>query len=39
VTPFGMVVLKDLDRFHPVGDVIDRVSARPRKDREYERLY
>ena len=26
-TPFDMVVLKDLDRFHRVGDVIDRVPA------------
>ena len=25
-TPFDMVVLNDLDRFHLVGDVIDRVS-------------
>ena len=24
-TPFDMVVLNDLDRFHLVGDVIDRV--------------
>ncbi|HEY2799703.1 MAG TPA: phosphoketolase family protein [Chthoniobacterales bacterium] len=27
-TPFDMVVLNDLDRFHLVGDVIDRVPAR-----------
>jgi len=26
-TPFDMVVLNDLDRFHLVGDVIDRVSG------------
>ena len=26
-TPFDMVVLNDLDRFHLVADVIDRVSA------------
>jgi xylulose-5-phosphate/fructose-6-phosphate phosphoketolase len=26
-TPFDMVVLKDLDRFHLVGDVIDRVPG------------
>ena len=26
-TPFDIVVLNDLDRFHLVGDVIDRVPA------------
>ena len=26
-TPFDMVVLNDLDRFHLVGDVIDRVPG------------
>jgi xylulose-5-phosphate/fructose-6-phosphate phosphoketolase len=26
-TPFDMVVLNDLDRFHLVGDVVDRVAA------------
>jgi xylulose-5-phosphate/fructose-6-phosphate phosphoketolase len=26
-TPFDMVVLNDLDRFHLAGDVIDRVAA------------
>jgi xylulose-5-phosphate/fructose-6-phosphate phosphoketolase len=26
-TPFDMVVLNDLDRFHLAGDVIDRVPA------------
>jgi len=26
-TPFDMVVLNDLDRFHPVNDVIDRVPG------------
>ncbi len=26
-TPFDMVVLNDLDRFHPVADVIDRVPG------------
>jgi xylulose-5-phosphate/fructose-6-phosphate phosphoketolase len=26
-TPFDMVVLNDLDRFHLVGDVIDRVAS------------
>ena len=27
-TPFDMCVLNDLDRFHLVGDVIDRVPGR-----------
>ncbi len=31
-TPFDMVVMNDLDRFHLVGDVIDRV-AEPRRAR------
>jgi xylulose-5-phosphate/fructose-6-phosphate phosphoketolase len=26
--PFDMAVLNDLDRFHPVADIIDRVRAR-----------
>jgi xylulose-5-phosphate/fructose-6-phosphate phosphoketolase len=26
-TPFDMVVLNELDCFHPVGDVIDRVPS------------
>jgi xylulose-5-phosphate/fructose-6-phosphate phosphoketolase len=26
-TPFDMVVLNDLDRFHLVGDVVDRVAS------------
>jgi xylulose-5-phosphate/fructose-6-phosphate phosphoketolase len=37
-TPFDMTVLNDLDRFHLVGDVIDRVGSLGSKSAHLKQL-